>query len=128
MTNLLKLSVILLLGVMIGCAKVPIKNMEDIPITISSGRTVSLEEVRASIVKAGVALGWEMKVEGSNQLLATLKVREHITIVDIFYTETTYSIKYRSSTNLGEQYGKIHRNYITWISQLSKNINAQFTF
>jgi hypothetical protein len=69
-----------------------------------------------------------MKVEGPRQLLATLKVREHNTVVDIFYTETTYSIKYRSSTNLGEQYGKIHRNYITWISQLSKNINAQFTF
>lgn len=128
MTNLLKLSVILLLGVMVGCAKVPIRNLEDIPIAIPAGRTVSLENVRSSIVKAGVELGWEMKGEGLNQLLATLNVREHITVVDIFYTETTYSIKYRSSTNLGEQYGKIHRNYITWISQLSKKINAQFTF
>ncbi len=128
MTNLLKLSVILLLGVMVGCAKVPIRNLEDIPIAISSGRTVSLDEVRSSIVKAGVELGWEMKAEGSNQLLATLKVREHITVVDILFTATIYSIKYRSSTNLGEQYGNIHRNYITWISQLSKKINAQFTF
>lgn len=128
MTNLLKLSVILLLGVMVGCAKVPIKNMEDLPIAISSGRAVTLEDVRSSIVKAGSELGWEMKAEGPSQLLATLKVREHITVVDIFYTETSYSIKYRSSTNLGEQYGKIHRNYITWISQLSKKINAQFTF
>jgi hypothetical protein len=128
MTKLLKLSVILLLGVIVGCAKVPIRNMEDIPISISSGRTVSLDDVRSSIVRAGVELGWEMKVEAPNQLLATLKVREHITVVDILYTETTYSIKYRSSTNLGEQYGKIHRNYITWIWQLSKKINAQFTF
>jgi hypothetical protein len=102
--------------------------MEDIPIAISSGRTVSLDDVRMSIVKAGGELGWETKVEGPNQLLATLKVREHITVVDIFYTKTTYSIKYRSSTNLGEQNGNIHRNYITWISQLSKKINAQFTF
>lgn len=128
MTNLLKLSVILLLGVMVGCVKVPIRNMEDIPISSSAGRTVSLDDICSSIVRAGVELGWEMKVEGSNQLLATLKVREHVTIIDIFYTATTYSIKYRSSTNLGEQYGKIHRNYITWISQLSKKINAQFTF
>jgi hypothetical protein len=128
MTSLLKLSAVLLLGVIVGCARVPIKNLEDIPISVPSGRIVALEEVRSSIVKAGIELGWEMKAEGSNTLLATLKVREHITVVDILFTQTTYSIRYRSSTNLGEQYGKIHRNYITWVSQLSKKINAQFTY
>ena len=128
MTKFMKLSVMLLLGVLVGCAKVPIKNTDDVPISIPSGRTITLDEVRSSIVRAGVELGWEMKIDGSNLLLATLKVREHITVVDILFTETTYSIKYRSSTNMGEQYGKIHRNYITWVSHLSKKINAQFSF
>jgi hypothetical protein len=46
-------------------------------------------------------------------------------VVDIFYTATTYSIQYRSSINLDESGGQIHKNYNGWISNLVKGINTQ---
>jgi hypothetical protein len=52
-------------------------------------------------------------------------LRTHTAVVDIFYTATTYSIQYRSSINLDESGGQIHKNYNGWISNLVKGINTQ---
>jgi len=46
--------------------------------------------------------------------------------VQIPYSETSYSIQYKSSTNLQESGGRtIHRNYNGWIQNLNRGINAQ---
>jgi hypothetical protein len=37
----------------------------------------------------------------------------------------SYSVKYRSSVNLDEKNGNIHKNYNGWIQNLSRGINAQ---
>jgi uncharacterized NAD(P)/FAD-binding protein YdhS len=48
-------------------------------------------------------------------------------VVEIPYSTNTYSIKYRSSVDLMENNGKIHKNYNGWIQNLTRGINAQLT-
>ena len=88
---------------------------------------MSKEEVRAAILRAGATLGWQMKDEGPNMLVGTLMLRTHTAVVEIPYSSSNYSIIYRSSTNLNESGGKIHKNYNGWIQNLTRGINAQLT-
>jgi len=43
------------------------------------------------------------------------------------YSSTSFSIKYRSSINLDEANGQIHKNYNGWIQNLQKGINTQLS-
>jgi hypothetical protein len=110
-----------------GCTSAPIMNVEDAPVVAASGKTLSAQEVRAAILRAGGSLGWQMRDEGPNKLVGTLVLRTHTAVVDIPYNSKTYSIKYRSSTNLNEKDGQIHKNYNGWIQNLTRAINAQLT-
>ena len=66
-----------------------------------------------------------MKDEGSDKLVGTLVLRTHTAVVEIPYSATSYSIKYRSSIDLNESGGNIHKNYNGWIQNLNKGINTQ---
>ena len=59
--------------------------------------------------------------------LADNGFRAHTAVVEIPYSSSTYSIKYRSSVNLKESGGNIHKNYNGWIQNLTRGINAQLT-
>jgi hypothetical protein len=108
-----------------GCVGVPIQNVKDAAVVTSSGKTLSADQVRAAIIRAGAGLGWQITEEAPGKLVGTLVLRTHTAVVDIFYTATTYSIQYRSSINLDESGGQIHKNYNGWISNLVKGINTQ---
>ena len=110
-----------------GCAGVPIMNVTDALTTNASGKAQSKEEVRAAILRAGAALGWQIKDEGPNMLVGTLQLRKHLAVVEIPYSTTNYSIKYRSSLNLNQKGMTIHKNYNGWIQNLTRGINAQLT-
>ena len=127
MLSYLKFSVLAVVLTIAGCGAVPIMNVKDAAITSASGKPMSNAEVRSSILRAGTALGWQMKDEGSNMLVGTLLLRDHSAVVEIPYSSNTYSIKYRSSTNLKESGGNIHKNYNGWIQNLTRGINAQLT-
>ena len=100
-------------------------NVSDAVVAGAAGQSVNNEQVRAAIVRAGVALGWQMKDEGPNLLVGTLQLRTHTAVVEIPYSTTQYSIKYRSSVGLDEKGGAIHKNYNGWIQNLTNGINAQ---
>jgi hypothetical protein len=108
-----------------GCTIAPIQNVSQAPVVAPQGKALSKEQVRAAIVRAGVGLGWQVADEGPNMLVATIHLRKHMAVVEVPYTTTNYSIKYRSSVNLDEKDGQIHRNYNGWIQNLNKGINAQ---
>lgn len=108
-----------------GCTTAPIMNVNDAAVAATSGKSLTAPQVRAAIVRAGAALGWEMKDDGPNKLVGTINLRKHTAIVDIPYSASSYSIKYRSSINLDENGGQIHKNYNGWIQNLTKGINAQ---
>lgn len=112
---------------LIGCTTAPIMNVTDAPVVSPAGKTLTNEQVRAAIVRAGAGLGWQMADEGPNKMVGTLVLRTHTAVVEIPYSTSTFSIKYRSSTNLGEQGGQIHKNYNGWIQNLTKGINTQLS-
>ena len=112
---------------LVGCAAAPIMNVTEAPVATASGKPLSNEQVRSAIVRAGAALGWQMKEEGPGMLLGTLQLRNHTAVVAIPYSPTSYSVQYRSSVNLDEKGGTIHKNYNGWIQNLTRGINAQLS-
>lgn len=110
-----------------GCTVAPILNVSEAPAINASGKSLSHEQVRGAIVRAGAALGWQMKDEGANMLVGTIQLRTHSAVVAIPYSAGTYSVKYRSSTGLDENGGTIHKNYNGWIQNLTRGINAQLS-
>ena len=103
----------------------PIQNVENVPVSSSSNKPLSPPEVRAAIVRAGAGLGWIMKDAGPGTINGTLILRTHTAEVQIPYSAASYSIVYKSSINLQESGGKIHRNYNGWVQNLNRGINAQ---
>ena len=108
-----------------ACTTVPIMNVDNAPVPAVSGKPMTQEQVRAAIIRAGSALGWQMKDDGPNKMVGTLVLRQHTAVVDIPYSPTAYSIKYKSSVNLDESGGSIHKNYNGWIQNLNRGINTQ---
>jgi len=103
----------------------PIQNVNDFAVSNAASRPLTAEEVRSAIVRAGAGLGWIMKDAGPGRLNGTLLLRTHTAEVQIPYSQTSYSIVYKSSINLQEGNGNIHRNYNGWILNLNRGINAQ---
>ncbi len=112
---------------LVGCTIAPIMNVSDAAVATASGKTLSNEQVRGAIVRAGAALGWQMKEEGPGMLVGTLQLRNHTAVVAIPYSPRSYSVQYRSSVNLDEKGGNIHKNYNGWIQNLTRGINAQLS-
>ena len=111
--------------VLIGCMSVPIMNVDNAAVPATSGKPLTKEQVRAAIIRAGGGLGWQMKDETPDMMVGTLVLRSHTAVVEIPYSATSFSIKYRSSINLDQSGGNIHKNYNGWIQNLHKGINTQ---
>ena len=103
----------------------PIYNVADAPVTSASGKALSNDQVKQAIIRAGAALGWQMREAGHGKLSGHLVVRKHTAEVEIPYSSKSFSIIYKNSTNLDASEGQIHKNYNGWIQNLSKGINAQ---
>jgi hypothetical protein len=104
----------------------PIQNVDSVAVSNAANKPLSAEQVRGAIVRAGAGLGWIMKDAGPGRIHGTLILRTHTAEVQIPYSESSYSIQYKSSINLQESGGKtIHRNYNGWIQNLNRSINAQ---
>ena len=108
-----------------ACTTAPIMNVDNAAVPTVSGKPMAREQVRAAVIRAGGALGWRMKDEGPDKLVGTLVLRTHTAVVEIPYSATSYSMKYRSSIDLNESGGNIHKNYNGWIQNLHKGINTQ---
>lgn len=105
----------------------PIRNVTDGAVVTGSGKDASMDEVKSAIQRAGVALGWQVRDAGPGKLVAVLHIRTHTAEVEIPYSTKSYSIVYKSSTNLSEEGGQIHRNYNSWVQNLSRGIGAQLS-
>lgn len=109
-------------GACMRCA--PIQNVVDAPVPNLSGKTLSGDEVRKAILRAGTTLGWQMKADAPGRITGTLNVRKHTAVVEIPYSSRSYSINYKSSVNLNEEEGQIHNNYNGWVKNLARSIDA----
>ena len=106
-----------------ACTSKPILNVKDAQ--VSAGKTLQASEVRKAIGVAGATLGWQVIDLKPGLAQGTLNLRNHTAVVEIPYTATSYSILYKSSVNLGEGGGDIHRNYNGWIQFLDNSIKAE---
>ena len=126
MRNYATIGALLIAFSLAGCGgTVPLVNVGNTAVTGPAGVPASKELVRKAILRAGTQLGWQMSDETPNMLVATLQRRKHQAIVEIPYTATGYSVKYRSSINLDEKDGMIHKNYNSWIQNLTNAIKTQ---
>ena len=127
MRSYIKIAALALVVALAGCNSAPIQNVSQAPAISASGKPLSRDQVRGAIVRAGAALGWQMKDEGPNMLVGTIALRNHSAVIEIPYSANNYSVKYRSSANLDEKNGNIHKNYNGWIQNLQRGINAQLS-
>jgi hypothetical protein len=115
---------------MMGCrGGGQIYNVKDAPIQTATGKQPSMEDVQNAIITAGVGLGWQMAVAKPGEIIATLNLRSHQAVVTIPHTTKSYSILYKSSTNLKYDAEKqtIHENYLAWIQRLDGAIRTRLT-
>lgn len=103
----------------------PIRNVADAPVTVAPGKTATQADVERAILRAGIALGWQMKPVKPGLIEGTLALRTHVAVVEIPYSTKSYSIQYKTSTNLQADGNVIHQNYNGWIENLDKGIRVQ---
>jgi hypothetical protein len=127
MRSYIKIAALALVVALAGCNSAPIQNVSQAPAISASGKPLSRDQVRGAIVRAGAALGWQMKDEGPNMLIGSIALRNHSAVIEIPYSANNYSVKYRTSANLDEKDGNIHKNYNGWIQNLQRGINAQLS-
>ena len=112
---------------LVACTTAPIYNVQSAPIATASGKPATADQVRGAIVAAGSNLGWVMSDARPGVLNGKLALRSHVAEVEIPYTDRTYSIVYKSSSNLNETGGSIHKNYNGWVQNLQRDINAKLS-
>lgn len=111
-----------------GCMRCePVHNVVEAPVTSASGKPLTEEQVKSAIIRAGAALGWQMRESGPGLLTATLNLRKHQAEIAIPYSTKKYDITYKSSINLDATEGQIHKNYNGWIQNLHRGITGQLS-
>lgn len=118
---------ILAAALVVAACTQPIQNVSNEPIASVSGKAISPTQVRSAIITAGTSLGWSMKDAGPGKLEGTLHLRDHTAVVDIPYSGSSFSITYKSSQNLQESNGQIHKNYNGWIQNLDRAIRTEIS-
>ena len=73
-------------------------------------------------------LGWICRANQEGKVLGTLDIRKHQLRVEISFNEKEYSIDYKDSINLDYDGKKIHRQYINWVTNLMRNIDAELAY
>ncbi|MBR0682734.1 hypothetical protein GXW74_19740 [Roseomonas eburnea] len=103
-----------------GCTR-PVYNVESRSF-VDSGTP---EARRNQILRAGAGLGWEMEPVRPGLVRATLRLRGHVAVTEVFYTADSFSIRHADSTNLQYDGTSIHKNYNGWIENLERAIIRQ---
>lgn len=112
---------------------VPIVDFPDNAVYTNSGKTLTVEQVRDAITSAAQGRSWQISRSPSgNSLQATLNVRgKHTVVVEIVYSEKTYSIAYQNSANMkfssdpDTKVRVIHPFYNRWVSELREAIRTE---
>jgi hypothetical protein len=80
---------------------VPLMNFENIPVSLSTDKRLSDDQVHKAILAAGAAQSWQMLEKGPGRLEATYwKGNKHIVVVTIAYDAEKYSATYLRSVNM----------------------------
>ena len=94
-------------------------------VVLPIGAAEVLRQRAEQIKRAGAGLGWVMQDVYPGLIRGTLNVRSHQAVVDVPYTQTTFSVRYASSNNLDYSGSGIHKNYNSWVKNLEQRITAE---
>jgi hypothetical protein len=127
MKNVLKVTSVLFLALffLTGCRTAAIYNVNNDPIGVKT----SMDKVYKAIKIAGATKGWIITKVKPGLAMGKLNVRTHQAVVEIPYTDKSFSINYKNSLNLkyNAQTNQIHTNYNGWIQNLENAINLQLS-
>lgn len=115
---------IVIVGILLaGCIRplVPITNIENESLLLKS--KFSLQKIGTEIKAAAVVRRWKIVDLAPDKFRATLNSRnKFILVVEISYTTTAISIRYKDSENLEFDGTDIHWKANKWIRDLQKQI------
>ncbi len=113
----------------VGCNGHQVKNITDKGVVSYSDKKITTKDVRNAIIKAGVNKGWAIRDISDGVLKGEITVRQHYAVIEITYSDKTYSIKYIDSSNLSynPSVNTIHGNYNRWISNLDRDIQLNLS-
>jgi len=110
-----------------ACAARPIQNVDSHPIP-PSAQALSLTEIENEIAEAASARGWWVDKKATGHLIATLsKPQAYEAIVDLKFSQKSYSIVYNTSHGLIDAQGNIHYNYGRWVHFLDQDIQQRLS-
>lgn len=82
-------------------------------------------QLQKIILEAGMGRGWLMTPVSPGEIKAELNIRKHKVITLVKYDATSFSINYVDSVNLDAKNGKIHRQYVNWVTNLRQDIKTK---
>jgi hypothetical protein len=122
----IKILALLIILLIAGCTSQPIHNISETNLpSLKNGSPPTVEIVQNSIIKACKERGWIPSVTQPGIIEARLTLRSHRAVVEISYTDNSYTITYKDSENLDYSNGSIHRNYNNWVANLSRSIQEE---
>jgi hypothetical protein len=141
------LKIFFIASLVAGCATmVAVKDVNE---THNIVKPLTKEQVKESILEGAKYANWRVQDLGSDTMLATYQIRVHTVKVRIAYTESSYSLHYKSSNEMkmyctkndfDKKKGKvvsgiqtcpgdmppyaIHEAYQTWVDDLNLDIQT----
>jgi hypothetical protein len=131
-----------------GCPR-PMVELQAVNENHTIDKPLTKEQMKASIIEGAKYAGWRVQDLDSGTMLATYQIRSHTVNVQIKYTESSYSLYYKSSNEMKMHCTKsasdkrkdpfvsgirncpgdmppysIHEAYKTWIDALNDDIQT----
>jgi len=149
MKNLIRLLKIFFIVLLIaGCAR-PMVALDDVNKNHTISKPLTKDQMKESILEGAKYAGWKVRDLDPNTVRATYQIRSHTVHVQIEYTDSSYSLHYKSSNDMKMYCTKsesdkkkglvvsgiqncpgdmppysIHAAYKTWIDQLNDDIQT----
>ena len=126
----LNMATLLILGLLFaGCIE-GLYNVKNSPVPKFQNRSLSLDEVKTAIMRSSGTnnVRYEMSDVEPGLILCKLFKKRHEALVEIHYSQESFSILYQKSVNLryaptsAEGSETISRHYNTWIRNLDESI------
>lgn len=117
-----------------GCRLATLENVNDAPYGVSAASNpaqLTMNDYEKAIIRAGTKRNWIFERVETGHLVGTNDVRgKHTAVVDVKFTNETFSITYKDSKNLNHDASRneIHPNYNHWVRNLSKDIRSEVQF
>jgi len=107
----------------------PLVSFEDVAIATADGHKPALDKVKQAVIRAASGREWAASVKNASTVRATYTKGRHSAVVDVVFSQSSYSIRYVDSNDLNystDKDGKptIHPAYNKAVTALRQRIDA----